>query len=188
MRLDETKICQYKQTNNNMNNKMTKEQFNDILVAFQTGKNDVLIHMGVRLVAGNDLHLDYLSEIPEYMKTSLCRKVLRYIAQTALKGTMEIDGLASSCSFCEMKNGNAVSFGNLNYWSFWSHRLNKRIDVEILISEEECFQARTAKFYDYEHNLLMEVELWSGCHWTQSTGRIDLMKYFDDVRNKIIED
>lgn len=166
---------------------MTMEQFNDILVAFQTGKNDALIHMGIRLVSENNLHLDYLSEIPEYMKTSLCRKVLRYVAQIALHGTMEIDGLASSCSFCEMEKGYPVSFGNLSYWSFWSHRLNKRIEVSIEISEEECFQSRTAKFYDYEHNLLMEVELWLGCHWTQSTGRIDLMHYFDDVRNKLIK-
>ena len=170
-----------------MKQKMSQEQFNDILVAFQTGKNNALIHMGVSLVSGNDLHLDYLSEIPEYMKTSLCRKVLRYVAQTALRGTMEIDGLASSCSFCEMENGHPVSFGGFSYWSFWSHRLNKKINVEILISEEECFMPRTAKFYDYEHNLLMEVELWLGCHWTLSTGRIDLMHYFDDVRNKLIE-
>jgi hypothetical protein len=165
--------------------KITKEQFNDILVAFQIN-DQRYIHLGVQMVANNRLSEDYFSEVPEYMKSSLCRKVLRYVAQTALRGTMEIDGLASSCSFCEMKNGHPVSFGGLNYWSFWSQRLNKKINVEILISEEECFQPRTAKFYDYEHNLLMEVEIWQGCHWTQSIGRIDLMGYFDDVRNPLM--
>lgn len=157
---------------------MTKEQFNDILNAFN--KNDLVqMHMGVRLVASNDLHMDYLSEIPEYMKTSLCRKVLRYVAQTALRGTMEVDGLAYSARFCAMENGHSVSFGDIRKWSFWSHRLNKKIIVSISNNE-------FARFYDTEHNLLMKVKIWQGCHWTQSIGRIDLVGYFDDVRNPLM--
>lgn len=179
------KICQYKQTNKLvMKEKMTTDQFNDMLIDLEQMKDSPLAHMGVRIVAGNDLDTDYLSEIPNYMKTSLCRKVLRYVVKTALKGTMEIDGLASSCSFCAMEEGHAVSFGSLTKWSFFSHRLKKTIIVEIN-QNEDSFSARVAKFYDENRNLLMEVEPWTGCHWTQSTGRIDLMGYFDDVRNPL---
>lgn len=53
------------------------------------------------------------------MKKSLTRKVLRYVAKTALKGTFEIDGLSVSCSFCEMLDGDPVSFSSSSSeWSF----------------------------------------------------------------------
>jgi hypothetical protein len=168
-----------------MKEKMTVDQFNAILVDLEQMKDSPAAHMGVRLVAGNDLDLDYLSEIPSYMKASLCRKVLRYVAKTALKGTMEIDGLASSCGFCAMENGHAVSFGSLTEWSFYSRRLNKTITVEIN-QDKDSFSARIVRFYDKERSLLMEVEPWTGCHWTQVTGRIDLMGYFDDTRNPLL--
>ena len=168
-----------------MKEKMTVDQFNTMLVDLESGKDTPHAYMGVRIVAGNSLDLDYLSEIPSYMKASLCRKVLRYVAKTALKGTMEIDGLASSCSFCAMENGHVVSFGSITKWSFFSRRLNKTITVEIN-QDEDSFSARVAKFYDEDRNLLMEVEPWQGCHWTLSTGRIDLMSYFDDTRNSLL--
>ena len=167
-----------------MKEKMTVDQFNTMLIDLESGKDTPHAHMGVRIVAGNSLDLDYLSEIPNYMKASLCRKVLRYVAKTALKGTMEIDGLASSCSFCAMENGDTVSFGSLTEWSFFSHRLKKTITVEIS-QNEDSFSARVVRFYDKERNLLMEVEPWTGCHWTQFTGRIDLTDYFDDIRNPL---
>ena len=47
-------------------------------------------------------------------------------------------------------------------------------------------KAKDAKFYDEDRNLLMEVEPWQGCHWTQSTGRIDLISHFDDTRNPLL--
>jgi len=168
-----------------MKEKMTVDQFNTMLIDLESGKDTPHAHIGVRIVAGNSLDLDYLSEIPNYMKASLCRKVLRYVAKTALKGTMEIDGLASSCSFCAMENGHAVSFGSITKWSFFSHRLNKTITVEIN-QDEDSFSARVAKFYDEDRNLLMEVEPWQGCHWTQSIGRIDLISHFDDTRNPLL--
>ena len=168
-----------------MKEKMTVDQFNTMLVDLESGKDTPHAHMGVRIVAGNSLGLDYLSEIPSYMKASLCRKVLRYIAKVALKGTMEIDGLSSSCGFCAMENGHAVSFGSITKWSFFSHRLNKTITVEIN-QDEDSFSARVAKFYDENRNLLMEVEPWQGCHWTLSTGRIDLISHFDDTRNPLL--
>lgn len=165
-----------------MKEKMTVDQFNAILIDLEQMKDSPAAHMGVSIVAGyTALDMDYMSEIPSYMKASLCRKVLRYVAKTALKGTMEIDGLASSCSFCAMENGHAVSFGSNTEWSFYSHRAHRTIKVEI------CYDENQAKFYDLDGKLWMEVELWQGCHWTISTGRIDLMHYFDDIRNKLIE-
>lgn len=71
-----------------MKNKMSQEQFDQILIALESDKNQHLAHMGVRLVAGNDFDRDYLSEISHYAKASLCRKVLRYVAKTALKGIL----------------------------------------------------------------------------------------------------
>ena len=163
-----------------MKEKMTVDQFNAILVDLESREDTPRTHMGVRLVSENTLNTDYLSEIPEYMKTSLCRKVLRYVAKTALNGTMEIDGLASSCSFCAMENGHAVSFGSNTEWTFYSHRAHRTIKVEIYYDEN------LAKFYDLDGKLWMKVELWQGCHWTQSTGRIDLISHFDDTRNPLL--
>ena len=169
-----------------MKEKMTVDQFNAMLIDLEQMKDSPAAHMGVSIVAGYiALDMDYMSEIPNYMKASLCRKVLRYVAKTALKGTMEIDGLSSSCGFCAMENGHAVSFGSITKWSFFSYRLNKTITVEIN-QDEDSFSARTVRFYDEDRNLLMEVEPWQGCHWTQSTGRIDLISHFDDTRNPLL--
>lgn len=88
--------------------KMTVEEFDSYLNSFREN-NVPMIHGAIRMVTGC-LCSDYLSEIDGYRKKSLVRKVLRYVAQTAIRGTMEIDGLAISCSFHEMKNGDAVSF------------------------------------------------------------------------------
>lgn len=169
-----------------MKEKMTVDQFNAMLIDLEQIKDSPAAHMGVSIVAGySALDMDYMSEIPSYMKASLCRKVLRYVAKTALKGTMEIDGLAYSCGFYAMENGHTVSFGSITKWSFFSRRLNKTITVEIN-QDENSFSARVAKFYDENRNLLMEVEPWSGCHWTQSIGRIDLISHFDDTRNPLL--
>lgn len=167
-----------------MKNKMSQEQFNQILVALESDKNQNLAHMGVRLVANNDLNLDYLSEIPNHYKESLCRKVLRYVAKTALKGTFELDGLALG-TFCAMKYGKAVSFGEATKFSFWSNRLNQKVNVEIC-PDDLSFSSEVARFYDENHKLLMEVEIWTGCHWTLSYGRMDLVNYFDDIRNSLL--
>lgn len=159
--------------------KMTKEEFDLYLNSFS--KNNVsMIHGAIRVLTSGAIFSDYTSEIDEYHKKSLIRKVLRYVADTALKGTMEIDGLALSCSFHEMKDGKAVSFGNAFEWSFYSHRLKETIYVEI-----DCKEERIARYYDNEHNLRMEVSIWQGCHYYQPVGRFDLMHYFDDVKNPL---
>lgn len=157
---------------------MTTEEFDSYLNSFKEN-NVPMIHGAIRMVTGC-LDSDYLSEIDKYRKHSLIRKTLRYVAQTALKGTMEIDGLALSCSFHEMKDGDAVSFGDLLEWSFFSHRLKETIYVEI------DREGKIARYYDSKHNLRMEINIWQGCHFYQSTGRIDLMHYFDDIRNSLL--
>lgn len=154
-----------------MKEKMTVDQFNTMLVDLESGKDTPHAHMGVRIVAGNSLDLDYLSEIPSYMKASLCRKVLRYVAKTALKGTMEIDGLASSCSFCAMEDGHAVSFGSNVEWSF-NHK-GELINVTIDSKGKEVY------YYDKYSKELYHCEIPYGVHWTQSTGRIDLIGIFE---------
>ena len=157
--------------------KYTTEQFREMLNAFNEN-NEVLMHNAVRLVTSRGLWSELCADISDYHKQSLVRKVLRYVAQTALKGTMEIDGLAQSCAFNEMQDGEPVSFGTDEKWSFYSHRLNSKVVVEV--------DGETAKFYNENHVLLMVTKIWDGCHWYIATGRIDLMHYFDDTRNPLV--
>lgn len=111
--------------------KMTKEEFSNYINAF-SGNQISLINSAISLVASAELCSDRLSDIPKYMKSSLTRKVLRYVAKTAIKGTFEIDGLATSCSFCEMSNGEPVSFGSTTEWSF-----NHKGELINVINSEE---------------------------------------------------
>lgn len=157
--------------------KYTTEQFGEMLNAFNEN-NTIIMNNAVRLVTSNGLWSELCSDISDYHKQSLVRKVLRYVAQTALKGTMDIDSLSQSCSFHEMQNGEPVSFGTNEKWSFYSHRLNSKVIVKI--------DGNTAKFYDENNVLLMITNIWKSCHRYTATGRIDLMHYFNDTRNPII--
>ena len=152
---------------------MTKERFNEILNAFNTN-NESFIHMGIRLVAQDDLNMDYLSEIPHYMKASLCRKALRYVAQTALKGTFEIDGLAYSCSFYEMEHGEPKSFGSNVEWSF--DYKGDLINVTIDSNGREVY------YYDKYSKEIWHTEIPFGVHWTQTQGKIDIVSMFEDFK------
>lgn len=152
-----------------MKQKMLMKQFNEILVALESGKDIAKAHMGVRLVAGDDLSCDYLSEIPHYAKSSLCRKVLRYVAKTALKGTFELDGLASG-TFCAMENGDAVSFGSNVEWSF-DHKGDL---INVMINGKEVY------YYDKYFKEIWHTEIPYGVHWTLSAGRFDLVRMFED--------
>lgn len=163
--------------------KYTTKEFDRYLLAFEKG-NTIWMNNAVRLVTSRALWSELCEDISDYRKQSLVRKVLRYVAQTALRGTFEIDGLSVSQSFCEMKDGDPVSFGTLRKWSFWSYRLNQTINVEI-VSDKDAFSVKVAKFYDNNHELLMETEIWQGCHWTEITGRVDLVQHFEDIRNAI---
>lgn len=158
--------------------KYTTEQFREMLNAFNEN-NTVMMNNAVCLVTSRGLWSELCADISDYHKQSLVRKVLRYVAQTALRGTMEIDGLSQSCNFHEMQDGESVSFGTDEKWSFHSHRTNSKVVVEV--------NGETAKFYNEDHVLLMETEIWDGCHWYTATGRIDLMHYFDDVRNLLVD-
>ena len=154
-----------------MKQKMSMEQFNEILIALESGKNVAKAHMGVRLVAGDDLSLDYLSEIPHYAKASLCRKVLRYVAKTALSGTFELDGLASG-TFCAMENGHAVSFASNMEWSF-NHK-RELINVKIDSKEKNVY------YYNKYFEEIWHTEIPYGVHWTTTPGKVDLVRMFED--------
>ena len=153
--------------------KMSLEVFTEILNAFKSGDIPKM-HMGVRLVAENILHKKYLEDIPEYYKTSLCRKVLRYVAETALKGTFEIDGLSTSCSFCEMENGDPKSFGSNIEWSF-DYR-GQFINVTIDPNGKEVY------YYDKYSKEIWHTNIPQGVHWTQVTGKVDIVSMFEDFK------
>lgn len=150
--------------------KITEEEFSKYLNAFSEG-NTPLIHGAITLVTNDDLYSDRLSDIPRYMKASLIRKVLRYVAQTALKGTFEIDGLSVSCSFCEMSNGDPVSFGSVTEWSF-NHK-GQLINVTIDSTGDVVY------YYDKYSKELWHCDIPYGCHWTTIVGRIDIVRMFE---------
>ena len=157
-----------------MKEKMPKEQFSKILNSFNSG-NLAFIHMGVRLVAQNGLNLDYLSEIPDYMKRSLCRKVLRYVAKTALSGTFDIDGLASSCNFCEFENGDSKSFGSNIEWSF--NYKGQLINVTIDPNGKEVY------YYDKYSKEIWHTDMPPyGLHWMTTPGKVDIIRMFEDFK------
>ncbi len=148
--------------------KYTTEEFDRFLDSFREN-NVAVMHSAVRLITSNGLWSELCSEICNYRKQSLVRKVLRYVAETALQGTFEIDGLAQSCAFHDMRNGMPVSFGTNTEWSF-THK-GQKINVEIAND--------VATFYDTKHNTLKQVEIPSGCHWCCPTGKIDLIQMFE---------
>lgn len=157
---------------------MTNQQFDELLLSFTEG-NIPLIHQAISVVTSGLIWTSMCEEIPNSHKRSLVRKVLRYVAQTALKGTFEIDSLSVSCNFHEMEYGDPVSFAEWNNWTFFSDRLNKTINVRM--------DHTTATYYDEDHKLLMKVELWPGLHRSRNTGRIDLKLYFEDTRNAVLQ-
>lgn len=150
--------------------KMTTEEFSKYLNAFSEGQTP-LIHAAIALVASVDLYSDELSDIPRYMKVSLTRKVLRYVAKTALKGTFEIDGLSVSCSFCEMANGNPVSFGSTIEWSF-DHN-GELINVTIDSKGDVVY------YYDKYSEELWHCDIPYGCHWTTVQGKSEIVQMFE---------
>ena len=150
--------------------KITTEEFNKYLNAFSEG-NTSLIHGAITLVTNDDLYSERLSDIPRYMKASLIRKVLRYVAKTALKGTFEIDGLSVSCAFCEVRDGDPVSFGSTTEWSF-DHK-GQLINVTIDSKGDVVY------YYDKYSQELWHCEIPFGCHWTTLKGRIDIVRMFE---------
>ena len=150
--------------------KITTEEFSKYLNAFSEGQTP-LIHAAITLVTNDDLYSDRLSDIPRYMKSSLIRKVLRYVAKTALKGTFEIDCLSVSCAFCEMANGNPVSFGSTTEWSF-NHK-GQLINVTIDSTGDSVY------FYDKCSEELWHCEIPFGYHWTTAAGRANIVRIFE---------
>lgn len=150
---------------------MTVKQFDEILVGLNEGNQPKVI-MAISMIAEGTLSSDYLSEIPRYMKASLGRKVLRHIAKVALSGTFEIDGLAASIPFCQMKNGNPVSFSSNIEWSF-DHK-GELINVIIDFKEHEVY------YYDKYFKEIWHCEIPYGCHWTEPSGKTDIVSMFED--------
>ena len=155
---------------------MTKEEFTELLNSFQSGGSTILKHMAVRMVTSNSMYNGYLEDIPDYMKKSLMRKVLRFVAETSLKGTFEIDGLASSCAFCAMEDGYPVSFGSNTQWSFYSNVLKKTIYVEV--------KDNKAKYYNEEHLCLGTMDV-SNVHTTLNSGKFDIVLNFETTMRVI---
>ena len=154
-----------------MRQKMTIEQFDEILVGLNEG-NQPKIMVAISMIAEGTLDSDYLSEIPRYMKASLGRKVLRYIAKVALSGTFEIDGLAASVPFCEMRDGNPVSFASNVEWSF--DHTGQLVNVTINSKGDEVY------YYDRYSKEIWHCEIPYGCHWMEPSGKADIVRMFED--------
>lgn len=153
-----------------MKQKMTKEEFTELLNAFQPEGSTILKHMAVRMVTSSSMYNGYLADIPDYMKKSLMRKVLRFVAETTLKGTFEIDGLSTSCAFCAMEDGYPVSFGSHTSWSFYSNVLDKTIYVEV--------KDKKARYYNEHYMCLGSMDV-SNVHTNTISGKVDIVEDFE---------
>lgn len=156
------------------NTKMTKEQFNQYLNSFSENKRHLMMASVNLVIEGLLWKSEYYSEIPEFSKNSLGRKVARFLVQTGIEGTFEADGLAQSCSFAEMEDGNPVSFGKSNDWSFTSELAGK---VRVLVFRD------SVGYYNPNGDTLLKVSIPYGCDPYNMHGRVELVKLFEKKFN-----
>lgn len=156
--------------------KYTTEQFSEYLNAFNEG-NKILQNSSISFLTSGAIWSDLCSDIPDYMKKSLVRKILRHVAKTALQGTFEIDGLSVSQSFCAMNSGFPESFGTWERWTFHSKRLNKQITITIDTDD-------MVRYFDEDHILLMHAPLREIISAGDSISiKVDMVQHFEDARN-----
>lgn len=156
------------------NTKMTKEQFSQYLNSFSENKRHFMMASVNLVMEGLLWKSEYYSEIPDYMKKSLGRKVARFLVQTGIEGTFEADGLAQSCSFAEMEDGNSVSFGKSSDWSFTSELAGK---VRVLVFRD------SVGYYNPNGDTLLKVSVPYGCDPYNLQGRAELVKLFEEKFN-----
>lgn len=154
--------------------KMTKEEFSQYLNSFSENKRHLMMTSVNLIIEGLLWKSEYYSEIPDYMKKSLGRKVARFLVQTGIEGTFEADGLAQSCSFAEMEDGNPVSFGKASDWSFTSESAGK---VRVLVFKD------SVGYYNPNGDTLLKVSIPYGCDPYNMHGRVELVKLFEEKFN-----
>lgn len=157
-----------------MTHKISEERINEMLNAFTNDDRITCNEVVNCFVSGALWTSEYFSEVPVYKKKSLARKAARYIAQTALKGSFEADGLAQSCSFVEMEDGNPVSFGKASDWSFTSESAGK---VRVLVFKD------SVGYYNPNGDTLLKVSVPYGCDPYNLQGRVELVKLFEEKFN-----
>lgn len=149
--------------------KMTKEEFSQYLNSFNENNMSLML-ASVTLIIEGHLGKEYYSEIPEFMKKSLGRKVARFIAETGVKGTFDADGLAQSCSFVKMDKGYPVSFGKENEFTFYSDLAQT---VRVLIFKDYV------SYYNLHGSVLLRTDIPYGCYPYNHTGRRELVELFE---------
>ena len=157
--------------------KMTKEEFRQYLNSFSENKMAFMLASVTLVIEGHLWRSSQYSEIPEFMKKSLGRKVARFLVQTGIKGTFEADGLAQSCSFVEMELGHPVSFGKNNDWTFTSDVAGK---VQVLIFKD------SVGYYNRNGETLLKVSIPYGCDPYTSIGRRELVELFANKDKNIL--
>ena len=154
--------------------KMTKEEFRQYLDSFTENKMALMLASVTLIIEGHLWRSPQYSEIPEFMKKSLGRKVARFLLQTGVNGTFEADGLACSCSFVEMELGYPVSFGKSSEWTFTSDIAGK---VRVLIFKD------SVGYYNPNGDTLLKISIPYGCDPYTPTGRRELVELFADKFN-----
>ena len=155
--------------------RITKEQVQDLMYALETNGHPGYITMAINALILNQFHSDYWKDIPASMKSELVKKVLQYTASTALRGTIEIDGLARSCKFNQ-----PVSYSDPYDFTFTLNENQQQIRVRAVPKE------RLVHYYDaksgneicnmsldsYEGSLDEQIELISRfeTHLKEPTG------------------
>lgn len=150
--------------------KMTKEQFSQYLNSFSENKRNLMMASVNLVIEGLLWKSEYYSEIPDYMKKSLGRKVARFLVQTGIEGTFEADGLAQSCNFADMEGGYPTSFGKASDWTFTSDLAGK---VQVLIFKD------SVGYYNRNGETLLKVSIPYGCDPYNMQGRVELVQLFE---------
>lgn len=150
--------------------KMTKEEFSQYLNSFSENKRNLMMASVNLVIEGHLWKSEYYSEIPDYMKKSLGRKVARFLVQTGIEGTFEADGLAQSCNFADMEGGYPTSFGKASDWTFTSDLAGK---VQVLIFKD------SVGYYNRNGETLLKVSIPYGCDPYNMQGRVELVQLFE---------
>lgn len=157
-----------------MTHRISEERINEMLNAFTNGDQITCNEVVNCFVNGVLWTSKYFSEVPMFKKHSLARKAARYIAQTALKGSFEVDGLAASCGFCEMEVGYPKTLGDPKHFTFQS----KGNKVTCVLKDKGHEQS--AVFMDHNGSIQKVLHLDRIYH--TSIDRIDLVNMFEDSR------
>lgn len=129
--------------------KISEQEFNKYITALSENTPTSYTYIALRLVlTGNLWTSESFSDISEDLKKHLVRRAFQYIAKTASKGTLEIDGLAGILDF-------------QGYTSF----SEDADEISFTYNGEKVFaviENDTCNFFNNKHKLIKSIPSFKG--------------------------